>query len=577
MIAGRKYAGQALSYIALSFLLALCPADAKGGKSTGPALDDPGCKNCMSQAANLFASNQIKQALQLLASWTAKCPRNAQLHLLYSTILVREGKDFAGAEREAQLAVAARPDSQAAHLQFGMTLISNQKYQQAASEFKAVTELNPASFEAWSALADLYKRLHEDELASQAAQRAAGLEPGTRTVRLAVLTNLKRSGNFVRAKKELQRLLKEGGFGPEFDEALAEEGLQIGAYDEALEGSTRSSQAYPKSLQPLKIAALAQFLSYQFQAAIDSSEKMLAVAPGNADALALKALALFALNKAEPAMQAAALAEQADASGLSLVAAGQARLHAGEYAKAIDSWNSCASTGPRMSAAERLPETLAHINLFRLYHSQGAGEEAIREARSIGADPRFKSASLGAQAVCLFDESSKPEQVAQANKLLKDVSELTPASPELLLAKAAAGLQSGNIEQCQQLAEKAATLEPGFAEATVFLARAGEAKGAWPESLLQAALGSAPKDPGLLCMKSKLLLKADKFDDAIQLLTPLVQEPAAPTAELLLAQAYEKKGDKQEALKYYKQSLEGLSGDSAQVARSAVKRLEGKS
>ncbi len=561
---------------ALSILLAV-PVNAAKNKS-GSSTDDPGCKSCMSQAANLFASNQIKPALELLSTWSPKCPRNAQLHLLYSTILIREGKDLAGAEREAQLAVVARPDSQGAHLQCGMTLMSNGKYQQAAVEFKTVTDLNPASYEAWSALADLYKRLREDELASAATTRAANLEPGTRTVRLAVLTNLKRSGNFPRAKKELQRLLKDGAFGPEFDQSLAEEALQIGAYEEAVEGATRASAAYPKSAQPLKILAVAQYLGHQHPAALATTEKLLSVSPGNPEGLALKSLALFGLGKNTEASAAAVQAETADASGLSLVAAGASRLAAGDYAKAVEAWKACATTGPRSSASERLPETLAHLHLFRFYHEQNAMDDAVQEARSISADPRFKASALGAQAQCLFEEATRPEELAQADRLLKESIDVAQSIPESLLAQAASQLKAGSFEQSRQSAAKAAVIEPALSDAIAMLARIAEAEGKTEEAsqLVQKGLDGAPKDPGLLCIKGRLLVKANKAEEAIKLLTPLVAEPAAPGALLVLGESYEKTGAADEALKCYKQSLEGLGAGSANMARAAIKRLESK-
>lgn len=577
MIKSERFSRHLLLLAALSFLAGSTPVQgAKSTKTSSATTDNPGCKACMSQAATLFASDQIKQALELLSTWSAKCPRNAQLHLLYSTILIREGKDFAAAEREAQLAVVARPDSQASHLQYGMTLINNQRYQQAATEFKTVTELNPASYEAWSALADLYKRLHQDSEASAAATRAGNLEPGTRNVRLAVLNNLKRSGNFNKAKRELQRLIKDGGFGPEFDQSLAEEALQIGAYDEAVEGASRASQAYPKSVQPLKLLTLANYLNHQYKATLESSEKLLVVSPGNADALALKALSLFALGKNKDASAAAQQAEAADASGLPLVAAGMAKSSAGDYAKALDSWKACASTGPRSSNSERLPEALAHVLQFRFYRQQGATEDAIQEARSMSQDPRFKAASAAAQALCLVEEGNKPEDAVRAEKLLKEAGETGQPQFEALLAQAALEMKSGNYDQARRTTEKATVLEPAAVEPITMLARIAEASGNADEAgrLVQKALDTMQSDPAALCMKARQLLKTGKTDEAIKLVAPLAEEPAAPAALMVLGECYEKKGQTAEAVKYYKQSLDGLGSTSGNVARSAVKRLD---
>lgn len=568
-----------LSLVAMSSLMLCTPVQAaRSGKSASSGgADDPGCKSCLSQAATLFAANQIKQALELLATWSPKCPKTAQLHLLYSTILIRDGKNLDEAERQALLAVAARPDSQAAHLQCGMTLMANGKYQQASQEFKTVTDINPASFEAWSALADLYKRLHEDDQAAQAATRAANLEPGTKAVRLAVLTNLKRSGNFVRAKKELQRLLHDGGFGPEFDQSLAEEALQLGAYEEAVEGAERASKAYPNSIEPIRILTLAQYLSHQYQPAEKSATNLLSLSAKNPDGLALKALSMMAQGKTKEGSSLAVQALGADpGSGLALVAVGIASSLAGEYAKAVEAWRSCASTGPRTSAGERLPETLAHLQLYRFYRQQGALDEAGQEARAISTDPRFKSSSLGAQSIVLMMDSSRPETTQQAARLLKDASEFGDSVPEVLLAQAYAQFKSANYDQAKRLAEQAATIEPAWSGPANLIAMIADSRGDATEAsnAVQRGLSKFPFDQGLICLKGKQLLKADQPQDAVKLLLPLTGEPAAPGALFLLAQAYEKTGETSDALKCYKQSAEGLGTEEAVKANTAAKRLE---
>lgn len=573
---------QLLSLIAMTSLMLCPPAQgARQGKSASPGgADDPGCKSCLSQAATLFAANQLKQAIDLLASWSPKCPKTAQLHLLYSTILIRDGKNLDEAERQASLAVTASPDSQAAHLQCAMTLMANGKYQQASQEFKTVTEINPASFEAWSALTDLYKRLHEDEQAAQAASRAANLEPGTKAVRLAVLTNLKRSGNLVRAKKELQRLLHDGGFGAEFDQSLAEEALQIGAYEEAAEGAERASKAYPNSIEPIRILTLAQYLSHQYQPAEKSATRLLSLSAKNPDGLALKALSLMAQGKTKDGSSLATQALAADPGcGLALVAGGIANSLAGEYAKAVESWKSCASSGPRTSAGERLPETLARMQLYRFYLHQGALDDAGQEARAISTDPRFKSSSLAAQSIVLMLDSSRPEAAQQAARLVKEASEFGDSVPEVLLAQAYLQFKSASYDQARKLAEQAAAIEPASSGSANLIALIADSKGdaAEAENAIKRGLATFPFDQGLICLKGKQLLKGNQANDAINLLLPLTGDPAAPGALFILAEAYEKTGAIADALKCYKQSAEGLGTEDAIKANTAAKRLESSS
>ncbi|MBX9686246.1 MAG: hypothetical protein K2X27_06060, partial [Candidatus Obscuribacterales bacterium] len=229
-------------------------------------VDETGCRSCVSQAASLFASNQLDRAVASLREWSPKCAKNAQLHLLLSTILIRQGPKFAAeAQKEAALACAAQADNQAAHLQYAMSLFAAENYAQAAAEFENVTNLNPASYEAWSALADLYKRLRRDDDAVKAENKAANLEPGTQAVKLSVLQNLKRSGKIQAARKELKKLLDSNELSPEFEQSLANEALQLGAYDEAIAAGRQVMKAYPNSSGPQNCLFLAEFLKQDYK------------------------------------------------------------------------------------------------------------------------------------------------------------------------------------------------------------------------------------------------------------------------------------------------------------------------
>src|SRR5437870_13053455 len=127
----------------------------------------------------------------------------------------------------------AAPGSLPAHLQYGLIATQERRYQMAAAELRKVTEIDPTSYEGWSALSAAYERLHEDDLAKECAERAAELDPSTRTAKLVTLTNLKRAGKLSQAKVELKRLLTTAP--PLIAEDLGREALAIGAFDEAIE------------------------------------------------------------------------------------------------------------------------------------------------------------------------------------------------------------------------------------------------------------------------------------------------------------------------------------------------------
>ncbi len=150
---------------------------AKASKRSTVGTDDPGCLSCVSQAASMFAMGKSKEAAELLRLWSNRCPHNAQLHLLLSTIYMRLGPQLDQAEVSASQAVSLLPESVAAHLQYALVLSANKKDIEAIGEFKKVTELDPLSYEAWSSLSNLYSELQEDDLARQCAMKASDLEP----------------------------------------------------------------------------------------------------------------------------------------------------------------------------------------------------------------------------------------------------------------------------------------------------------------------------------------------------------------------------------------------------------------
>ena len=294
----------------LVILFILCPGlgrqasfakAVKQPSSKGLMQDDPGCRGCVSQAASLFAQGKNLEASLLLQEWTARCVHNSQLHLLLSTILLRLGRHGEEAEAEAGRAVTADPNSIAAHLQLALVLMSNSNNVRAAQEFERVTELDPSSYEAWSSLSSLYGALNETDKATKCASKAADLEPGTRAVRLRMLKNLQRTGKIEEATSELKRLVSNSDFGPEIMQQLSQEAMSMGAYDEAIEATTRVIEAYPKSLPALKTRVLAQLAKHDFDEGLKTAQKMIVIDPNNAESHALTGLTLVRLGRNDEA------------------------------------------------------------------------------------------------------------------------------------------------------------------------------------------------------------------------------------------------------------------------------------
>ena len=385
----------AVAGLALTLTIVGAPSMAKRKAPPAPEVtpvvvnkpDDPGCKGCMSQAASLFASGQNSQAADLLRQWTDKCPNSSQLHVLYSMILLRSDRKDA-AQVEGAKAIAAKPDSVGAHLQYALALMAGGKHQTALEEYKRVTELDPDSYEGWTSLAQLYKETHEDELAAAAASRAGDLESGGQNAGLATMKNLKRAGKFGEAKAELRRVMAAEKR-PSSAEEFAREALSVGAFDEAVESSKRASRTNPKATTPMLMMALALYCEGNFAESMEASDKLISLEPANTDAEALKALALAKQNKLEDADKAnIAAGTGANASALVLLGRGTVETARGSKS-AEETLHACLDADASDESLQGLPHALARIELFEVYNKLGRKSDAKEQLRALAADRRF--------------------------------------------------------------------------------------------------------------------------------------------------------------------------------------------
>lgn len=347
------------SFLGLGLVLPAA-AKVKSPSVVTASKDDPGCRPCVSQAASMFASGKDLEAAELLRQWQNRCPHNVQLHLLLSTILVRLGGKGGEAEQAAALAVTASPTSVPARLQYALVLMGNGNHVQASQQFEKVVELEPNNYEAWSSLSSLYKALQEDERAEQCAARAADLEPATRSVRLKTLRNLERAGKLNEATAELKRLIGNREYGPEFMQELANEAMRLGAYDEAIQSCELASQAYPKSMAPLKTMALAQYFKHDFQSCLQTSKRMLTLDPGQADGSSLAGLALVKLGRTDEADKGIQeVLSRHPESALALLALGSLQFVKGEYDQSSTSLERSVEMDPTLGQYPELCFTLA--------------------------------------------------------------------------------------------------------------------------------------------------------------------------------------------------------------------------
>ncbi len=558
------------------------PASKTSALKTSAIKDESGCNACLSQSASLFASNQLDKAVALLREWSERCPNNSKLHLLLSTILIRQDpKNLAEAEKEAGLACEAQADSQAAHLQYAMTLLAREKYSNAASEFETVTSLNPGSYEAWSALADLYKRLRRDQEAAVAAQKAAVLEPATQAVKLSVLKNLKKAGRLAQAKRELKKLLDESGSVPEFEQALAIEALQLGDYDAAIAASTEVLKAYPDSAGPLKCILFCEFFKHQYAEAEATANKILSSGVKSADTLSLLALCKLYAGNLSAAEEDVAKARLLDSScGFALLADGICKQQKGDFEQALDQLKLASDSPDKGQEGESAHRSLAHLALARLNLKQGLADEAVQEAHLAARDKRFEAAALGIESRAIAYENKSPEANSKAMELARKAASVDAQDPDAIISLSFSHLRAGAFDEAAKLAARLTSRVPWQSDAYLLQALIADAKGDLEKRReeLEKGLKCASKDPELLFELGRLNLKNNKAAEAVPLLKQALSVCVrGPEICFALAEAFEKSGDTGESLKYYKQSLkQGLSGDNSKQAKDAINRLESK-
>jgi tetratricopeptide (TPR) repeat protein len=373
---------------------ALLPSEARGGKTASQAKDDPGCHSCISQAASQFAAGHVTEAAALLKSWQERCPNNAQLHLMLSTVLLRQGGHMDEALSAAQQAVNAAPALVAARLQLGLLLSGAENNTRAVQELERTVELAPGSYEAWSTLASVYSKLHEDSKAQEATNKAAELEPSTKTVRLRLLKNLQHSGKLTEAKAELKRLINNGGYGAEFLQQLSEEAMAIGDWDDALSAGNKVVEAYPKAIAPLKLVSIAQYNNHSYQDCLETTKKMLALDPRQPEALAIKGRALVKLGSADQAEKEfkLALANQPELP-LALLGQGELEFSRGNFAAASEQLMHSIDADPTLGQAPEVCFELAKaldqkgdrdnaIDFYKRSIDKGISGQAATDAQS---------------------------------------------------------------------------------------------------------------------------------------------------------------------------------------------------
>jgi tetratricopeptide (TPR) repeat protein len=572
---------------ALATLLLLSVSLNFEAQAKGKRADEPGCPGCLTSAAGLFARGNTLQAADLLRSWKEKCPSNVQLRLLLNTILMRLPNTASEALQVAQEACELAPDSTLAHFQCAMTLLTMGRAPEAAAKFEQVVALDPANYEAWLSLSEIYGGAADSDKARLAQAKAASLSPSTRSARTRTITSLHRAGNSKGVQAEVKRLFGES-LEPEFFLGLSDELMNIGYFQEAgqcLErylDQSKSQQQGSCSAAPGILLNLA--LCHYLDGNYGQASKVLA--PLQKDRPSKGKSASSSAGSEGQALAALLAMQAGDLSGaekaiepnspdkLMQLAAGELAMRQGNYKAAREHFNN--SNQEKRLAVSRL--RLAEIAL-----KSGDTMDAISSATDLSKinGLRVEALSLAIKGRLRQDELDKDS----LQSLVTEITRLTASDGEqsgragLAYAHSALALaaMTNDIGRAKQEIDRALAINPNNYEVQLANARINEKLGrpAEAKAALEKALNLAPGDIEGLSQLG-LLLSQDNDERAESLLTRACQE-GEPGARytFALARLLEKKGKPAEAAKLFERSLEGgLSGPDMLMARDSLKKCK---
>jgi predicted Zn-dependent protease len=537
------------------------------------ASEDPGCHDCIARAATLFATGNSVDAAALLDSWRLKCPKNAQLRILLSTILIRTKTQTQEAESVAREAVELAPKSLAARMQYALSSMINGKSVQAQQQFEMVVQLDPGNYEAWSALGSLYSQLRDEQKSAAAQQKAAALEPSVQTSRLRQLRNLAKSSKPGALSNELHQLIAANDNQPEALSLIAQQAADLGAYDSALTAAERALIAYPQSFSALKVKATAQLFLDDPDGAANLASDLLRKDKSNADIYAVRSIAGAMLDQQENSRADLESAQRLQPKGAmtNLAAAHRALLEG----RLKDAATALQAVLQARSTVGDSP--IAHLYLARVFLKELKPVDAEAEAHEAARGPGLQAASLALEARVKLMSGDR-ESIDAAETLAQRAARLNPDQSDCLLAGAAIALHNDRPELAADKANRVAAKESGNADAIFILCEVERLKGngAQQSKLLQRCLAIAPNDPDVCLALGRLrLAEGDAAQSKTLCEKALAVRQDNPEVNYYLAQALEKQGERDESIKFYKLCLSlGITGQERNSAAEAIKRLQ---
>ncbi len=455
--------------------------------------EDPGCKDCLKNATKLFATGKPEEAVASIRAWQDRCPNNLQMQLLLNVMLMNDPKTRDQALKAAQRACQIAPDSMHAHLQTAMTHMIMGDSAQARSEFERVVAIDPANYEGWNSLAEIYAGQHESEKAIEAKIKAQSLDPTARAARIKLVKNMDRAGQDRSAREELAKLAADQSIPAEAFMAIGVDAMAMGYFSEAADCFKRFITAHstgPAAVKPLSLLTLAHYFARDGKCDESLSKLKTQGTETNPSYMALTGL--FALDRGDfedgkKSIEQAGTAPQKDA--VIAYALGRLALKEGQYKTAIEKLEDAAKISPALSAS-KLWVALAN-------YKEGDYIESMSICRDC---TKIKDLSGRAQALelraKLKDGNAAKQTLAELLQAVEATQRLKTEDSEANLALGYYDFFAKDLNSAKERFNKALENNPACEDAMIGLARIAKKEGASEAGteLLQKALKTAPGD-----------------------------------------------------------------------------------
>jgi tetratricopeptide (TPR) repeat protein len=287
-----------------------------------------------------------------------------------------------------------------------------------------------------------------------------------------------------------------------------------------------------------------QLLARSPRLAQRQAEEILSVVPGEPRARLVLGMALRRVGEAAAARDTLqALAQQQSGSAQTQYELGEALAVLGETTEAAAAFRRAAELKPNHPGAwGGLADALSLLG-----DSEGADRACAEMIRASVTDPRLMQA---ASALC-------DDQLAVAERLLRDHLKAHPTDVAAMRMLAEAGTRSGRYDDVEALLDRCLELAPGFEAArynqAVVLFR--QQKGAAAIGHLRQLLAIAPRSPRYRSLLASCLGLVGDYQQAVEVYRELLGEfPGAPQTWLNLGHALRTLGRRDEALDAYRQA-----------------------